>query len=124
MRHFTFKELTESTTALVRGIDNMPKQIAVIDNMDNLIEQVLEPLRLAFGKPIIVTSGYRCEALNKAVGGTYNSFHLQGRAADIKALTRSDNKRLYELAKKIKTTELIAEQADINGVPLWIHIAF
>ena len=68
MKYFTIEELTRSTTARQRGIDNTPSQ-QVIDNLTALVNNVLDPLRQAWGKPIHVNSGYRCPALNKAVGG-------------------------------------------------------
>ena len=65
MKYFTIKELTRSTTAQLRGIDNTPSQ-QVIDNLTALVENVLDPLREAWGAPIHVNSGYRCAALNKS----------------------------------------------------------
>ena len=67
MKYFTIEELTRSTTARLRGIDNTPSQ-QVINNLIALVDNVLDPLREAWGKPIHVNSGYRCRALNKAVG--------------------------------------------------------
>lgn len=80
--HFKLSEFTKSSTASARGIDNTPPK-EVIDNLRNLCEQVLEPLRQFFNVPIVIGSGYRCPALNKAVGGVKNSQHMTGEAADI-----------------------------------------
>ena len=84
MKYFTIKELTRSTTAQLRGIDNTPSQ-QVINNLTALVENVLDPLREAWGAPIHVNSGYRCPALNKAVSGVPASQHMLGEAADITA---------------------------------------
>ena len=93
MKYFTIEELTRSTTARQRGIDNTPSQ-QVIDNLTALVNNVLDPLRQAWGKPIHVNSGYRCPALNKAVGGVPHSQHMLGEAADITAGSRDANCQL------------------------------
>lgn len=81
--HFRLSEFSNSLTAKCSNLDNtIPK--AYIPNLRNLCEQVLEPLRQHVGKPVIISSGYRCKALNKAVGGVATSQHLTGEAADIR----------------------------------------
>lgn len=80
--HFRLSEFSRSATADSHGIDNsVPKEL--IPSLRNLCEQVLEPLREHFGVPVIISSGYRCPTLNKAVGGVPNSQHVKGEAADI-----------------------------------------
>ena len=80
--HFELSEFTRSATADRLHIDNtIPEEL--IPNLKNLCEQVLEPLREHFGTPVIISSGYRCPQLNKAVGGVTNSQHQKGEAADI-----------------------------------------
>ena len=81
-KHFTPDELIHSDTADRLCIDNTPTGDA-IDNLDRLVTRVLDKLRDGWGRPIIVTSGYRCKELNAAVGGARNSQHLKGQAADI-----------------------------------------
>ena len=81
-KYFTFDELIHSDTADRLGIDNTPTSEAV-SNLNDLVTNVLDNLRDSWGRPIIVTSGYRCKELNAAVGGTHNSQHLKGQAADI-----------------------------------------
>ena len=80
--HFSLEGFTRSSTALQSGICNEPP-IEVISNLQNLCQEVLEPLRLHYGKPIHISSGYRCKELNKRVGGVKNSQHLKGEAADL-----------------------------------------
>lgn len=75
-------EFTRSATATARGIDNTP-DIQSIVNLCALCHRILEPLRKWYGKPITINSGYRCQELNRAVGGAKNSYHQYGRAADI-----------------------------------------
>lgn len=80
--HFELAEFVASDTARLRRIDNTPT-FAAVDNLDVLVMTILEPLRAAWGSGLKVTSGYRCRALNTAVGGVANSVHMLGYAADI-----------------------------------------
>ena len=115
--HFTIRELTRSSTATRLGIDNTPPPVA-IENMHRLINEVLEPARIQFGAPSYVNSGYRCQALNKAVGGVARSYHLQGRAADLHTGSTEGNRRLFEILRTLPHRELIWERGGI-----WIHVA-
>lgn len=82
-KNFSLEEITRSETALRQGIDNTPVTEQII-NLCALVHNVLQPLRDHYGQPVKISSGYRCKALNKAVGGVYNSQHMSGQAADIK----------------------------------------
>ena len=68
MKYFTIKELSHSDTAVARGIDNTPTG-EVVHNLTELVENVLDPLREKYGKPIRVSSGYRSAVLNRSVNG-------------------------------------------------------
>ena len=81
--HFKLSEFTNSSTATARGIDNTPNE-QQIANLKRICEEILEPLRAFAGQPIIIGSGFRCPALNKAVGGVKNSQHMTGEACDIR----------------------------------------
>ncbi|MCR5038404.1 MAG: peptidase M15 [Bacteroidales bacterium] len=82
MKHFTISELLKSNTALKHKLWNgAPKEAE--ENLRALVNEVLDPLREAYGKPIRVNSGYRCPRLNNLVGGSPNSQHMRGEAADI-----------------------------------------
>lgn len=120
MKYFTIHELTKSTTAKKLGINNTPSE-EELHNIRTLIEVVLDPLRQAWGRPILVNSGYRCEALNKAVGGAKTSHHLKGMAADITTGTRYGNKQLFELAIELDLPfcQLIDEKNY-----QWVHISY
>jgi zinc D-Ala-D-Ala carboxypeptidase len=76
--HFSLRELTQSQTALRKGIDNKPTQDH-IENLTELAVQILEPTRRHFGKPIAISSGYRSEELCEAIGSktTYNAIYLK-----------------------------------------------
>lgn len=82
MRHFSINELCYSKTANKLGIDNSPSE-AIQENLTELIDTILDPIRERWNSPIIVTSGYRSRELNKVVGGVGTSQHLKGEAADI-----------------------------------------
>lgn len=119
MKHFTIAELTDSTTARQNGIDNTPPESAV-KALQALVERVLDPLRDAWGKPITVNSGYRCAELNIKVGGAEQSQHLRGEAADITAGSRADNRKLYELLRRLS---LPLDQAINERGYKWIHVS-
>ena len=82
MKYFTINELCASATALREGIDNRPSKCAY-HLLHVLVQQLLDPIREAWGEPIVVSSGYRCKELNTLIGGVKNSHHMLGCAADI-----------------------------------------
>lgn len=120
MKYFTIDELTRSSEAKRRGIDNTPSQSAAA-NLKALVENILDPLREMWGKPIKVNSGYRCPKLNAAVGGSSQSSHMSGCAADITTGTQKINSELLELliGSRLPYTKVIDEQ-----YCSWIHITF
>ena len=122
MKYFTIKELTKSTTAIKRHIDNSPSK-EIERSLTALVEKVLDPLREAYGKPIIVTSGYRCPRLNAIVGSTPSSQHVKGEAADIKTIedTPEENKKLFDLIVKLK---LPFDQLINEHNYDWVHVSF
>ena len=119
MKYFTIKELTRSDTARWLGIDNTPPPSAV-RALHELVDHVLDPLREAWGGPIRVNSGYRCPELNQAVGGTPGSQHQRGEAADITVGSRSGNRRLLELIKRLNLP--VDQCIDEKGCS-WIHVS-
>lgn len=122
MKYFTLEELTKSATARRKGIPNLPNGEQK-ENLNALVDNVLDPLRELWGEPIIVTSGFRCAKLNRAVGGVAKSQHMKGQAADIRTVenTTMANKRLFDVAMKsgLPFDQLIDEYG-YN----WIHISF
>lgn len=120
MKHFTFNEFERSDTAYRHCIDNTAPE-SVRKNIAALVDKVLDPLREAWGKPITVTSGYRCPELNRRVGGVPTSMHLTGHAADITTGNTVDNRRLYQLAQDLGLPyfELIGKNYDFK----WLHIS-
>lgn len=122
MKFFTIKELTKSDTAKRRGITNIPNKEEE-NNLIALVENILDPLREAYGKPIIVTSGYRCEELNRLVGGSKNSQHRAGMAVDIRTIpdTVEENKKLYDL---IISLNLPFDQLINEHNFDWVHVSY
>lgn len=120
MKYFTIEELIRSATASARGIDNTPPTVAAVA-LRALTDNVLDPLREAWGRPITVSSGYRCPALNAAVGGARNSHHIRGMAADITTGNTTDNRRLFQLVLDLGLpfTQLIDERGFA-----WVHISY
>lgn len=120
---FTFDELIRSATAERLGIDNLPPP-EEMDNLRLLAIKILQPLRDAWQRPIIVTSGYRSPALNKALGGARNSQHLMGQAADICATDPADNKALFLTAVRLiqEGTLQVGRLIDEYAYQ-WIHIS-
>ncbi len=118
--YFSIGEMCHSNTALTKGIGNAPDE-EVIKNLEKLIVNLLDPLRELWGAPIRVNSGYRCEALNRALGGAVNSQHLRGEAADITVGSRDSNRKLYEL---LQNSSLEFDQLiDEKGFS-WIHVSY
>ena len=121
-QYFTLAELIRSDTARKRGIDNTPTP-EVTANLTALVANVLDPLREAFGKPIVVTSGYRCQKLNRAVGGASRSQHITGEAADIRTLSDRawENRQLFDLIQKLGLPfDQLIDEYNYD----WVHVSF
>lgn len=119
MKYFTIEEMIKSSTATAKRIDNTPNQ-TVIDSLTKLIEAVLDPLREWYGKPIRVNSGYRCEALNKAVGSkAKNSQHLYGEAADITVGSKTENEKLFNYIKDNLPFDQLINESNFS----WVHVS-
>ena len=129
-KYFTLEELFHSDKAVSMGLDNDPRNTLSVDNSEiiitnitRLVVEVLDPARELLGKPISVSSGYRSEKLNKAVGGANTSQHLLGEAADI---TCYNNKYLFDIIKQnLIFDQLILEESTINGKKVeWVHVSY
>ena len=122
--HFTIEELYASATAKKLGIDNKPSVQKMI-NLVYLAAYVLEPLRVAMGEPIKIGSGYRCEKLNKAVGGVGNSQHLKGQAADlcIDGDIKKGRRWFNYIREHLPFDQLIWEHNPKTG-SYWVHVNF
>ena len=122
--HFKLSEFTKSSTATARKIDNTPSQ-EVISNLQALCQNVLDPLRAFAGQPIIIGSGFRCPALNKAVGGVKNSQHMTGEAADIRLPDLATGRKWFLwMMDNLQFDQLIMEKSTFSSTRYWIHVSF
>lgn len=123
--HFTLEEFTHSTTAAKYGIINYPDSVSR-DNITTLAE-MLETIRESWGKPIYITSGYRCKKLNSLVGGASTSDHMYGRAADIvtTSRTKKELKELHNLICAMYQNGFLPNLYQcIWEKDSWIHLSF
>ena len=97
-KDFSYREFERSEVADAKHICNVITSFEVRDSIMALTENVLQPLRDAWGAPLKINSGYRCKALNAAVGGVPTSQHVKGEAADIAA---GDPVKLARIAVKL-----------------------
>lgn len=122
MKYFTLNELIKSDAAKRSKINNTPNKQEE-NNLIALVENILDPLREAYGKPIIVTSGFRCERLNKLVNGSKTSQHRTGQAADIRTVedTVEENKKLFDLAQELNLPfDQLIDEYNYD----WVHVSY
>lgn len=119
MKHFTLGELCASTTADAHGIKNTPP-LQEAGNLKALAENVLDPLREWYGRPILVNSGYRCPQLNRLVGGANNSQHMKGEAADITAGSKEENRKLLNYIRWHLPYDQLIDEKSLS----WVHVSF
>ena len=120
-KHFTLEEFSFSSTAKSRGINNtVPLQF--IPSLRNLCEKVLEPLRERVKEPVIISSGYRCPALNRAVGGSNTSQHMKGEACDIYMEDKEKLRKWFAILMDGDFDQLIFERNRRTG-HCWIHVS-
>lgn len=119
-QNFTLEELLRSETASRKNVsEQWTPSDAVKDNLKKLCDNVLEPLRSFVGKPLIITSGYRCKRVNKLVGGSPTSQHTEGKAADFHV----SGMTVESLFKFIINLDLEFDQI-IQEFDAWVHISF
>ena len=123
--NFSLHEMIKSETASRRGMDNYPHSDEIIANLTVLCEQVLQPLRDAYGVGIKVNSGYRSPDVNAAVGGSRTSDHCKGQAADIEIAGVPNAELAQYIADNFEFTQLILEFYT-QGIPDsgWVHVSY
>jgi hypothetical protein len=124
--HLALAEVTRSETAKRNGVSNMPTE-AHIANFKLLAEKVFEPIRMHFGKPIHISSGYRSAALNKAVGGSSSSQHCKGEAIDIDMDGSSHgitNKMVFDYIKENLEFDQMIWEFGTDANPDWVHVSY
>ena len=123
--YFDLWEFIRSDMATAKGISNFPS-FEVVAHLAELKDQILDPMREAWGGPLAITSGFRCAALNRAVGGVSNSAHLSGYAADVRPTDKRRTAKFVLWAacwleeNRINYDQCIDEQ--VRG-ERWLHIA-
>lgn len=119
-KNFTLEELTYSATASVLKIPNKPNK-EQIENLKRLAISILQPIRDKFGA-VTISSGFRCNELNKKVGGKPNSQHLKGQAADIGYVNKTNPKDVFKYIKdNLDYDQLLYEN---SGGIIWIHVSY
>jgi hypothetical protein len=122
--NITYKEALRSNTAKRLGIENMPDEFT-FETMQITAEHVFEPVRKHFNEPIYISSFYRCEELNKAIGGSGKSQHCKGEAIDIDDVySKATNADFFNYIKdKLEFDQLIWEFGDDTN-PDWVHVSY
>ena len=116
---FSLEEFTRSSTAKRLKIDNTPSD-EVIRNIQYGVQMVLDPLRRILQAPIIITSGYRCATLNKAVGGVTNSWHTKGNAADLRIKNEEEAKAIFQILKTLPSVDTVLFEH--SSASIWMHV--
>jgi zinc D-Ala-D-Ala carboxypeptidase len=122
--NLSLAEVTRSETAKRKGISNMPTA-EHIENFKKLAINIFQPIREHFGKPIIISSGYRSAELNKAIGGSLSSQHCSGEAIDIDMDgTDITNAQIFYYIKDNLNFDQIIWEFGTNTNPDWVHVSF
>jgi len=123
-KHISYKEATRSTTALRLGIENVPNEYQ-LQNMEMVAKHIFEPLRQAIDAPIKINSFFRCEELNKAIGGSTKSQHCQGRAIDIDDIYGNvSNAFMYYYIKDNLDFDQLIWEFGTDDSPDWVHVSY
>tara|TARA_R100000951_G_scaffold17063_2_gene13551 strand:+ start:1083 stop:1556 length:474 start_codon:yes stop_codon:yes gene_type:complete len=123
-KHISYKEATRSATALRLGIENIPNEYQ-LQNMEMVAKKVFEPLREAIDAPIKINSFFRCEELNKAIGGSSKSQHCQGRAIDIDDIYGNvSNAFMYYYIKDNLDFDQLIWEFGTDDSPDWVHVSY
>lgn len=123
-KHISYKEATRSITAIRLGIDNKPFEYE-LGNMKAVAENIFEPLRKWVGGAIKVTSFFRSEKLNKAIGGSVSSQHCQGRAIDIDDVYGyKTNAEMFQYIKNNLDFDNLIWEFGTDDNPDWIHVSY
>ena len=118
-KHISINEAIESPTALRMGIKNVPNELE-LEAMKYVAENLFEPIRKWYKKPIKINSFFRCAALNKAVKGSASSQHVKGEAIDISAGNKIENKKIFDY---IVSSGLDFDQCINEYDFTWVHIS-
>ena len=118
-KHISYIEATQSNTALIKKINNVPNEIE-LEAMKLVAEKCFEPLREWYAKPIKVNSFFRCKSLNRAVGGSKTSGHVLGNSIDISAGSKTENKKLFDWLKENADFDQLINEYNYS----WVHVSY
>jgi hypothetical protein len=118
IKYFSLSEFLNSATAKRLRIDNTPS-FEVVDNLNKLADY-LDNIREKVGKPILISSGFRCPVLNKAVGGVSNSQHQKGLAAD---LICADMEKLLSVIRETGGFDQLIKEHRNGSKSYWLHVS-
>lgn len=126
-KNLSLSEVTKSGQAIRLGIDNSPTT-EHLENLKAVAENIFQPIREHFNKPIFVSSGYRSQALNAAIGGAKNSQHSKGEALDLDndAVESPTNREIFDyIRENLDFDQLIGEAYDKkNNTFAWVHVSY
>lgn len=122
--HLELSEVIRSESAKRRGISNMPTE-EHIKNLKLIAEKVFEPIRANFRQPIRISSGYRSQTLNAAIGGATRSQHSTGEALDIDMDgTALSNKEIFNFIKERLSFDQLIWEFGTESNPDWVHVSY
>lgn len=123
-KNFSLSEFTKSETAIRKGLDNTPT-LQVIENLQKLVDNVIQPIRDHYGKSVKINSGYRAPEVNASVGGSKTSDHCKGQAADIEITGVANGDLAQYIVDNYKFTQVILEFYT-QGIPDsgWVHVSY
>ncbi len=124
-KNLYLSEVTKSRTAKRLGISNEPTKEHLV-NLQILAEKIFQPLRDYYNCPIYISSGYRSESLNKAIGGSRSSQHCKGQAIDIDRDGHSlpNNSQIFEYIKNNLEFDQLIWEFGSNTNPDWVHVSY
>jgi len=124
-KYTTLQEVIKSNTASVLQIQNIPNSEQV-ENLRLVCTEVFDKVREHFGKPIGITSGFRSPELNKRIGGSKTSQHLEGKALDIDGdiLGGVTNKEIFEYIKNNCIFDQLIWEFGTENSPDWVHVSY
>ena len=126
-KYFTIGEFLNSSKATENKINNCRITREIESNIHSLIENVLDPARERFGAAMIISSGFRCDELNKLVGGVESSQHRTVPAADIQVSGLSNLRKLFLILSEMDVDQLLYEYSidkKTGNKTYWIHVSY
>ena len=123
--NLSLSEVIKSSTAIKNNIPNEPTK-QHLQNLIILAENVFQPIREHFGRPIYISSGYRSKELNKLIGGASRSQHSKGEAIDIDNDHRNSvsNREIFDYIKDNLEFDQLIFEAGTKEDPAWVHVSF